>query len=370
LSEEGPQGLITRLGLARRDPVSRDRYRALARKAGVRRPSRLLLFDGALISVLVVTALVALPRVAAGIGEGASQLVASIESAVPLLQGQSTIELPSGGASTPVGAAPIVEGLPLFTRDPQLQFSGRVPSFAVQEGRSLQVVLNGAVLSTTPVDPTGTFSAALALREGANTITLNLVEARDLVATSSYSVTLDRTPPTLTISTPPANATIDAQNVIVRGLTEVGATLTVNGRSVIVSPDGSFADFSSAPPGPLAITIVARDRAGNETTQQVNVIAQQITQATGVTVNVTLDKSTVRPGQAVLATITVVGPTGPRAGVPVTLSVGVVTIGSAVTDATGTARIGFAAPSNEGDASVVVLAAGTSGRAPLTISAH
>jgi hypothetical protein len=41
-----------------------------------------------------------------------------------------------------------------------------------------------------------------------------------------------------------------------------------------------------------------------------------------------------------------------------------------VTDGTGTARMTFAAPSSEGDASVVVLAAGSSGRAALTISAR
>ena len=46
----------------------------------------------------------------------------------------------------------------------------------------------------------------------------------------------------------------------------------------------------------------------------------------------------------------------------------VITIGSAVTDSTGIARISFAAPPNEGDASVVVLAAGTSGRATLTVA--
>jgi hypothetical protein len=52
----------------------------------------------------------------------------------------------------------------------------------------------------------------------------------------------------------------------------------------------------------------------------------------------------------------------------VTLSVGVVSIGTAVTDALGTARIPFVAPSTEGEVSVVVLAAGSSGRASLTIS--
>jgi hypothetical protein len=56
--------------------------------------------------------------------------------------------------------------------------------------------------------------------------------------------------------------------------------------------------------------------------------------------------------------------------VPVTVSVGIVPIGTTLTDGTGPARISFAAPPTEGDASVVVLAAGASGRASLTVSAR
>jgi hypothetical protein len=50
------------------------------------------------------------------------------------------------------------------------------------------------------------------------------------------------------------------------------------------------------------------------------------------------------------------------------LQVGVITIGSARTNAAGTAIIGFAAPPNEGEASVVVLATSASGRATLTVA--
>src|SRR5690348_15188590 len=100
--------------MPRREPVERDRYRAAARAAGMPRRARPRGLDGALVAVLVLTALLALPRVTAGVGAGVDQLLASVQSAVPLLQGQSTIELPAGGAASPVGAAPIVEGLPLF----------------------------------------------------------------------------------------------------------------------------------------------------------------------------------------------------------------------------------------------------------------
>ena len=364
--------LITRLrmGPRRRDAVSRDRYRAIARGAGVRAPARPRWIDAALVGALAITLLIALPRAAAAVGAGFEQVLTSIQSAIPLLQGRGSIDLPAGGSSS-VGAAPIADSLPAYTREPQLQLTGKVPSFAVQSGRSLQIVLNGAVVTTTPLDPSGAFSATLALKDGANSVGIALVADRDVVAASSYTVVLDRTPPTLTVAQPAAGSTVDSKNIIVSGTTEVGSTITVNGRMVVPAPDGGFTDSFSASAGSVPITIVARDRAGNETTQKVTVVAQQVTQtATTATVTVTLDKATARAGQGVLATIYVVGTTGPRAGVPVTLSVGVVQIGTGVTDGTGTARISFVAPPAEGDVSVVVLGAGSSGRASLTITAR
>jgi hypothetical protein len=321
----------------------------------------------ALAVTLGVAALIVLPRAAGAVGAGVEQIVASIQSSVPLLQGRGSIDLPAGG-STSVGAAPIADSLPAYTREPQLQLTGKVPSFALQPGRSVQFVLNGAVVATTLLDPSGAFNATLALKEGANTIGVALIADRDVVAASSYSVVLDRTPPTMTVTQPAPGSTVDAKSVVVVGTTEPGSTITVNGHIVVISPEGAFTDSFTATAGSLPITVVARDRAGNETTQKLTVTAQQVTQTIGLTITVTLDKATVKVGQGVLATVYVVSTTGPRAGVPVTLSVGVASIGTAVTDGAGIARIPFVAPAAEGDTSVVVLAAGSSGRASLTIS--
>ena len=360
----------TRMGPRRRSPVSRDRYRAIARGAGVRVPARPRWIDAALVGALAITLLIALPRAAAAVGAGFDQVLTSVQSAIPLLQGRGSIDLPAGGSSS-VGAAPIADSLPAYTREPQLQLTGKVPSFAVQPGRNLQIVLNGAVVTTTPLDPSGAFSTTLALKEGSNSIGVALVADRDVVASSTYSVVLDRTPPTLTVAQPAAGATVDAKNIVVAGMVEVGSTLTVNGRTIVPAPDGAFTESITASQGSVQIAIVARDRAGNETTQKLTVVAQQVTQTTTTaTVTVTLDKATARAGQGVLATVYVVGTTGPRVGVPLTLSVGVVQIGTAVTDGTGTARITFVAPPVEGDVSVVVLGAGSSGRASLTITAR
>ena len=161
------------------------------------------MIDVALVVALAIAALLALPRLFGGVAAGFEQLVASFQTSVPLLQGRSDLKLPAGG-STSVGAAPVVDALPAYTREPQLKLSGRVPAFAIQPDRSLQVVVNGAVVKTDPLDPSGAFNVALTLRDGPNAISVTLIGARDVVASSSYTVVLDRTPPTVTISRPNA----------------------------------------------------------------------------------------------------------------------------------------------------------------------
>src|SRR5438132_12505211 len=248
-----------RMGPRRRDPVSRDRYRAIARDAGVRAQlARPRWIDAALVGALAVVLLIALPRAASAVGAGLDQVLTSIQSSIPLLQGRGSIELPAGGSSS-VGAAPIADMLPAYTRDPQLKITGKVPSFAVQEGRSLQVVLNGATVTTTPLDPSGAFNATVALKDGANSIALALIADRDVVAASSYTVVLDRTPPTVTVTQPAPGSTVDARNFVVAGTTEPGSTITVNDRIVVIAPDRRFTDPFAAPPGPFPITAAARD---------------------------------------------------------------------------------------------------------------
>ena len=110
------------------------------------------------------------------------------------------------------------------------------------------------------------------------------------------------------------------------------------------------------------------DRGKASPYRKLNVVAQPQTQAGGLTLTVAMSSTSVRPGQGVFATITLRDANGPRAGVPLTLSLGAVPIASATTDATGIARIGFAAPTTQGEITIVVLGGGASGKATLTVS--
>jgi len=354
----------------RRARVQRDHYRAVARRTGVqarlRRPIPAL--NAAILVVAGLFVAYASPHVAGALGTGAADFTSSFFDVFPQEQGTRSIDLPNGGA-TVSAADPVLNGLPDFTKDPALVLKGQVPGFALQPGRTVEIALNGTVASNATPDANGAFGAALTLREGPNAIALTLLQGKDIVAHSSYTVVLDRQPPTLDVSKPKNGDTVDGPNVSVTGKAEVGATVIVNDRTIVPDQDGSFTEFVQASPGPLNITVVARDRAGNETTLKSAVTVKGTAATSGpLSMTVVLDKTKVVPGGFVTATIFLIANGIPQANQHVTLSVGVITIGSSTTDANGTARISFSAPPNEGDAAVVVLANGASGRATLTVA--
>ena len=327
---------------------------------------RMPLLDAAILILAGVFLLMTGPVIGSAIGDGIQQITASVGESIAGQLGSGQIELPAGGGNV-VSAEPVINGLPDFTQDSELQISGRVPSFAMAPGRSVEIVLNAAVIANAELDPTGTFAATLTLKDGANTIGLTLLSGKDVIARSAYTVILDKQPPTLDVIGPANGALVEGPNVVVQGKAEVGATVSVNGRTVVPGQDGSFSESFTPPVGPVAITVVARDRAGNETTVKANVTLRTPT-ASATLVTVTLDRAKVRPGEIVGAQIRVTENGIPKVGALATLSVGVVTIGSSATDAFGNTRISFAAPPNEGDAAVVVFAAGSSGRTVLTVA--
>ncbi len=351
----------------RRLPVPRDRYRSVARNAGLGPRFRRTLgaLDALTLFLALAFLLVVTPMLGGVLSTGVADVGAQVAALFPAGAGTGTIDVRAGGGGT-VTTAPVADGLPDYTRDPQLKLTGRVPSFVSADGRAVRITLNGTAAATVTPGPAGVFQTALTLREGANTIELALVSRAAVGATSTYHVVLDRQPPPLTL-TKPANAdTIEATTLTIQGKTEAGASVTVNERTVIVAQDGSFSGTISVAPGSLPITVVARDRAGNETKTKLTVTVKAPATAATASVLVVLDQTRVRPGATVTAHVLVTG--NAISNVLVTVSVGTVTVGSVRTDAGGIAAVAFAAPAAEGDVAVVALTAGGSGRATLTVA--
>lgn len=149
----------------------------------------------------------------------------------------------------------------LLTRNPVVQVSG-----TTEPGATVVVDgLNAAVSSA------GTFSVAIALHEGVNNITATATDAAGNAARTSLSVTLDTTPPAISITSPTPSANVSSPTVTVTGTTEPGARVTVDGQAVSVDASGLFSIQLSLKEGANLITATATDAAGNSATAQVAV---------------------------------------------------------------------------------------------------
>jgi hypothetical protein len=144
-------------------------------------------------------------------------------------------------------------------------------SFVVQGtvdvGSAVQVIGQNAT-----VDATGAFVAPVTIQGTSATIFIDATDVAGNTTHKTVSVSVDKTPPALTLSQPVNFQKIQRLPIIVTGRTEVGAGVTVQGATAIVLSDGSFEyAIAGAADGPLTVAVIARDAAGNATTRTVAV---------------------------------------------------------------------------------------------------
>jgi hypothetical protein len=354
----------------RRPPAPVERYRAVARAAKQRRARRKLppLLTVIVWGIVLASAALIADTALVGIGYTTGSLGSFVTTIIPapVPAGNLTVAETTGQ----VGAAPVLDGTtPQFTKDNALIVQGIIPSFGRATDRKVSIAVNGSAPVLVPYDANGHFALPVTLTDGTNQLFVALVSPTDTIALTSVAIVVDKTAPPLTVTRPKNGDTIDGTNLTVEGKAGPGAIVLVNDRSVIVGQDGSFSDTVTVPAGPLALTVVARSRAGIETKSQLAVIMNgKPTLGAAAIVSVTLTNGSVKPGGFVNANINITNSGQPVVGQQVSLQVGVIAIGTAVTDTSGHAAISFAAPPNEGIAQVVVLAGNASGSAILTIA--
>jgi hypothetical protein len=360
---------IARTAAPRRRPAPPvDRYRAVARASRRKRARRTLppILTGLIWGAVLASAALVADTAFLGIGYATGSFGNFVTNLIPdAVPADLTVTETTGQ----VNAAPLLDATPQFTKTSALVVQGIVPSFGRAADRKVSIALNGGTAVVVPYDANGHFALPVTLADGTNQLFIALVSPTDTIALTSVTVVLDTIAPPLALAKPANGDKIDGTNLTVEGKAEPGATVLVNDRSVIVGQDGSFNDTVTVPAGTLPLTVIARDRAGNETKTQLSVTMNgKPTLGAAAIVSVTLANATVKPGGYVGANITVTNLGKPVVGQQVSLQVGVVPIGSAVTDAAGKAAISFAAPPNEGVAQVVVLAGNATGSAILTVA--
>ncbi|HYS70908.1 MAG TPA: Ig-like domain-containing protein, partial [Thermoplasmata archaeon] len=114
-----------------------------------------------------------------------------------------------------------------------------------------------------PVGPTGAFTYTITEPDGYHTFTIVATDAAGNVASTSITVAVDTTPPPLAVAAPADGLLTATPTVIVRGTTETGARVTVNGVQAVVDVNGAFAVSLVLAEGANTIRVDATDVSGN-----------------------------------------------------------------------------------------------------------
>ena len=165
---------------------------------------------------------------------------------------------------------------PRFLPVPVATFSAqiKVGGFA-EAGSKVTVYVNSQERGEVVTDSNGEFIIeSVDLNAGKNGI---WAVAADQAGNKSQEgevtyVEMDNVQPELTVESPTDQATTVEANIEVKGkISEPDAEVTINGRFVSVTSNGSFTTKVAVNPGENKITIRAKDRAGNETSRELTV---------------------------------------------------------------------------------------------------
>ncbi|AWB43043.1 serine protease [Paenibacillus sp. CAA11] len=151
-----------------------------------------------------------------------------------------------------------------FTKESTVTVTGTLPV----EGAEVKIY-NGTAIAGTGEVKDGKFSLQVELANGVNELTAEAVVNGKITDRSlPVTVTLDQTLPELTITSPVDGARINSEALTVTGTVtdEFLDTVTLNGEAVTVGDDHAFTHRLLVNPGENTITVIAKDRAGNETT--------------------------------------------------------------------------------------------------------
>ncbi len=162
-------------------------------------------------------------------------------------------------------AAPFLYSLPNATNSAQTSISGKA-----SKNQIIHLYVNDELIDKTKTKADNTFEFAdITLSEGENSIKTKAVaeDKTESEFSDMLTVTLRHKAPTLTIESPSDGQTYtkDENNAQVKGKTDMGTKVTVNGYWAIVDAEGNFSYTLPLSSGENKIKIIAQDEAGNKT---------------------------------------------------------------------------------------------------------
>lgn len=169
---------------------------------------------------------------------------------------------------------PVLSPVVSATNNPQVTIEGYA------EGETtLTLFVNNSQVKEILLGSDGVFSFSdILLTEGENTIYAIATDAADNESPTStkLKITYKKEAPKLEMNEPQEGQIFskNQQDIQIKGTTDPGVDIRINDRFVVVKDDGSFTFSLKLNDGENAITIVARDPAGNETKLERKVIYQ------------------------------------------------------------------------------------------------
>ena len=160
----------------------------------------------------------------------------------------------------------------LDTRSPYIQLVSPTAGFITNNAAlalsgvsepGANITVNGA----TAGNSNGSFGLSVRLVSGENILTVKAVDRAGNFAYANRTVVLDQIPPVLLITQPGSGSRTSNSRIMVRGSTDPGGTVTVNGIRAQMDDTGRFGAEISLSEGENSIVVTAVDPAGNPTTR-------------------------------------------------------------------------------------------------------
>jgi len=161
---------------------------------------------------------------------------------------------------------------PLFeaTNSAVIEITGR----GTEPGQTIEIFVNGDYKTKALVDNDSEFTVPeFRLEQGENEIKAKAkFDNKESEFSPEQIVIYENTPPALEVKEPTSGQTIKkTRNIRVAGKTEADANVSVNGLLPIVDSNGNFSYMFPLKDGENVIKVVATDRAGNQTTNEIKV---------------------------------------------------------------------------------------------------
>lgn len=157
---------------------------------------------------------------------------------------------------------PNFNAIPEYTNDSSLSISGRS-----EPGATVYLTINESTEDVL-VNNEGEFKLTIELEAGENTIKgyTEDTAGNQSHTSDTYTVNLDTKPPDIEVTEPTEGQEFfgeQQKQLTIRGLTEEGSEMTINGRFVRVDSEGNFEHKLEMSEGEYNLNIKSTDRAGN-----------------------------------------------------------------------------------------------------------